>query len=135
MTHTKATAPALLPPTARAPTLTRQERIGAWAVSALRDLVYDGAVALWSIVAFTILVTGVALTASLIVLIIGVFVWVGFVYVVRTSAWPWWTPSERLSRWPRSGSCSSLWRCCSRAAVRRCMPGSPRMYWEGIDEA
>ena len=51
MTHTKATAPARLSPTARAPAtgrpLTRLQRIRVWAASALRDLVYDGAVALW----------------------------------------------------------------------------------------
>jgi hypothetical protein len=64
---------------------------------ALRDLVYDGAVALWSIVAFTVLVTGVALTVSLIVLIIGVFVWVGFVYVVRWTTWV----DRRLAEWQR----------------------------------
>ena len=72
MTHTKVTAQALLAPTDRAPRigepLTRLKRIRAWTMSALRGLVYDGAVALWSIVAFTILVTGFALTASLIVL-------------------------------------------------------------------
>jgi hypothetical protein len=91
MTHTKASAPALLPPADRVPgtgeSLRRQKRARTWAMSALRDLVYDGAVAVWSIVAFTILVTGAALTLSLIVLIIGVFVWVGFVYVVRWTTW------------------------------------------------
>ena len=106
MTHTKATAHALIPPTARAPTLTRLERIGAWAMSALRDLVYDGAVALWSIVAFTILVTGVALTASLIVLIIGVFVWVGFVYVVRWTTWV----DRRLAGWQRHERIQAVYR-------------------------
>ena len=42
-------------------------RTRAWCTSALRDLVYCGAVFLWSIVAFTIVVTGVSVTASLIV--------------------------------------------------------------------
>jgi hypothetical protein len=61
----------------------RAGRLRAWTTSALGDLVYSGAVFVWSIVAFTILVTGVSVTASLLVLIFGVFVWVGFVYVVR----------------------------------------------------
>jgi Putative sensor len=110
MTHTKAPAQALLPPTDRAPrtgeSLTRQTRMQTWAMSALRDLVYDGAVALWSIVAFTILVTGVALTASLIVLIIGVFVWVGFVYVVRWTTWV----DRRLAGWQRHERIQAVYR-------------------------
>ncbi|MGE5747080.1 MAG: hypothetical protein ACM33U_07460 [Solirubrobacterales bacterium] len=49
-------------------------RIVAWTTEALRDLVYAAAVFLWSIVAFTVLVTGVSVTVSLIVFIVGVFV-------------------------------------------------------------
>ena len=66
---------------------TRRRRIGAWTTSAVRDLVYAGAVFLWSIAAFTILVTGVSVTASLLVFVIGVFVWIGFAYVVRWTTW------------------------------------------------
>ena len=76
---------------------TRGGRVRAWATSALRDLMYCGAVFVWSIVAFTVLVTGVSLTVSLIVLIIGVFVWVGFVYVVRWTTWV----DRRLAEWQR----------------------------------
>src|SRR5215208_5758380 len=76
---------------------TRRRRIGAWTTSALRDLVYAGAVLLWSIAAFTILVTGVSVTASLLVFVIGVFVWIGFAYVLR------WTTrvDRRLAGWQR----------------------------------
>jgi hypothetical protein len=42
--------------------------------------VYSLAVFLWSIAAFTILVTGVSVTASLLIFVIGVFVWVGFAF-------------------------------------------------------
>jgi hypothetical protein len=68
MSTTTATTPLVPPPTDRAPKmrepLTRRRRIRAWAMSALRDIVYAGAVFVWSIAAF-ILVTGVSVTASL----------------------------------------------------------------------
>ena len=80
-------------------TSARQLRSGehAWVARALRDLVYCAAVFLWSIVAFTVLVTGVSVTLSLIVFIVGIFVWVGFAYVVR------WTTrvDRRLAGWQR----------------------------------
>jgi hypothetical protein len=68
-----------------------------WTTSALRDLVYAGAVLVWSIVAFNVLVIGVSLTASLLVLIVGVFVWVGFAYIVRWTTWV----DRRLAGWQR----------------------------------
>jgi hypothetical protein len=95
--------------------LTRRRRIRAWAMSALRDIVDAGAVFVWSIAAF-ILVTGISVTASLLVFVIGVFVWVGFVYVVRWTTWVdrrlaggsgtsvWMRP---IAVTPRAGS----WRC------------------------
>jgi hypothetical protein len=72
-------------------------RIHAWTTAALRDVVYAAAVFTWSIAGFTILVTGAAVTASLLVLVIGIPVWVGFAYVVR------WTTSvdRRLAGWQR----------------------------------
>jgi hypothetical protein len=74
--------------------------------SSLRDLLYDGAVFLWSIVAFTILVAGVAVTASLIVFVVGVFVWTGFVYVVR-----WTTRVDRaLAGWQRKQRVQAVYR-------------------------
>ena len=110
MTRTTASTWPLPPTTDRAPStaepLTRLRRTRAWATAALRDLVYDGAVALWSIVAFTVLVTGVALTVSLIVLIIGVFVWVGFVYVVRWTTWV----DRRLAEWQRHEPIRAVYR-------------------------
>jgi len=100
MSTTTATTPLVPPPTDRAPKmrepLTRRRRIRAWAMSALRDIVYAGAVFVWSIAAF-ILVTGVSVTASLLVFVIGVFVWVGFAYVVRWTTWV----DRRLAGWQR----------------------------------
>jgi hypothetical protein len=72
-------------------------RIRDWTRSALRDLVYCGAVLAWSIAAFTILVTGAAVTASLLFLIVGLFVWIGFVHVLRWSTWI----DRRLAGWQR----------------------------------
>jgi hypothetical protein len=87
-------------------TAPRRHGAGAWIASALRDLVYDGAVFLWSIVAFTVLVTGVSLTLSLLVFIVGVFVWIGFVYVMR------WTTriDRRLAGWQRHEQVDAVYR-------------------------
>jgi hypothetical protein len=65
----------------------RHWRIRAWTSSALRDVGYCGAVLAWSIACFTILVTGAAVTASLLPLVVGVFVWIGFVHVLRWTTW------------------------------------------------
>jgi Putative sensor len=85
---------------------TRAGRLRAWTTSALRDLVYSGAAFVWSIVAFTILVTGVSVTLSLLVLIVGVFVWVGFVYVVRGTTWV----DRRLAGWQRHEPIPAVYR-------------------------
>ena len=73
---------------------------------ALRDLVYDCAVLAWSVVAYTVLVTGVSVTAPLLVLVVGVFVWIGFVFVMR------WTTSvdRRLAGWQRHERVPAVYR-------------------------
>jgi hypothetical protein len=75
----------------------RRGRIPAWTGSALRDVVYCGAVLAWSIAGFTILVIGAAVTASLLFLVVGVFVWIGFVHVLRWTTWI----DRRLAGWQR----------------------------------
>jgi len=90
-------------------------RIGAWTRSALRDMVYSGAGFVWSIVAFTILVTGVAVTASLLFLVVGVFVWVGFAHVLRWTTWV----DRKLAGWQRHERVPAVYR---RAAARGFMP-------------
>jgi len=75
----------------------RRGRIRAWTGSALRDVVYCGAVLAWSIAGFTILVTGAAVTASLLFLVVGVFVWICFVHVLRWTTWI----DRRLAGWQR----------------------------------
>src|SRR3954452_11188599 len=75
----------------------RQGRIRTWTGSGLRDVVYCGAVLAWSIAGFTILVTGAGVTASLLFLVVGVFVWIGFVHVLRWTTWV----DRRLAGWQR----------------------------------
>lgn len=75
----------------------RRGRIRASTGSALRDVVYCGAVLAWSIVGFTILVTGAAVTTPLLFLAVGVFIWIGFVHVLRWITWV----DRRLAGWQR----------------------------------
>ena len=62
-----------------------------------RDIAYLGAVFLWSILGFSLWVTGVSVTASLLVLVVGLPAWVAFAYLMR------WTTrvDRRLAGWLR----------------------------------
>jgi hypothetical protein len=84
----------------------RRSRLGAWARSGLRDAIYSAAIFAWSIVAFTVLVTGLAVTASLFVLVVGVLAWIGFVSAAR------WTPwvDRRLVGWRRREPLAASYR-------------------------
>jgi Putative sensor len=75
----------------------RNTRFSAWTRSALRDMVYCGAVFAWSIAAFTILVAGIAATASLLFLLVSVFAWIGFAHVLRWTTWV----NRKLAGWQR----------------------------------
>jgi hypothetical protein len=90
-------------------------KVRTWATAAMRDLVYLGAVFAWSIAAFTVLVTGVSVTATLLVLVIGVFVWIGFAYVMRWTTWV----DRRLAGWQRNESVPAVYR---RPDARGLMP-------------
>jgi len=94
-------------------------RIRAWVRAAVRGLLYDGAVFVWSIAAFTIVVTGVSVTSSLLVLVIAVFVWVAFVYVAR---WTTWVDRDRL----HIDAAPVLGHLQSRGAARAHQPGALR---------
>ena len=85
---------------------TSMARVRAWSRSGVRDLAYCGAILAWSIAAFTVLVTGVALTASLLVLVIGVLVWLGFVFVLRGTTWV----DRRLAGWQRGERIAAVYR-------------------------
>ena len=110
MTHNMRTFDSVRPaltgkPQARADE-TRGRRLRAWTTVALRDLVYAGAVFVWSIVAFTVLVAGATVTASLLVLIVGVFVWVGFAHVVRLTT----SVDRQLAGWQRHEPIRAVYR-------------------------
>ncbi len=81
-------------------------RIRAWTSQALSDVGYAAAVAVWSVAGFTVLISGVAVTASLLVLVIGVIAWIGFVHVVRWTTWV----DRRLAGWQRHESVSTVYR-------------------------
>src|SRR4051794_24278181 len=57
--------------------------IRAWTRHATRDLVYAAAVCAWAVAGFSILVSGRAVTASLLVLVVGVAVWCTRLRVAR----------------------------------------------------
>jgi hypothetical protein len=75
----------------------RSSRLSVWLGAALRDGAYVIAIFAWSIVAFSVLVTGLAVTASLLALVVGVAVWAGFVYAMRWTTWV----DRRLAGWQR----------------------------------
>jgi hypothetical protein len=90
-------------------------RFSAWTRSALRDMIYCGAGFAWSIAAFTILVTGIAVTASLLFLLVGVFAWIGFAHVLRWTTWV----DRKLAGWQRHERLPAVYR---RPAARGFMP-------------
>jgi hypothetical protein len=72
----------------------------------VRDVAYSGAVLVWSVAGFTILVSGVAVTASLQVFVVGILVWIGFAYVAR-----WTTSVDRaLAGWQRYQRVPAVYR-------------------------
>ena len=111
-------------------------RIRAWTRAALRDVLCCVAVFAWSIAGFTILVTGAAVTGSLLFLVVGVFVWIGFVHVLR------WTTSvdRKLASWQRHERVPAAYR---RPAARgfmaylKTLPLDPQtwkdMAWLGVN--
>lgn len=92
-----------------------RHRIRGWARAALRDLGYCAAALAWSIAGFTILVTGAAVTASLLFLVVGVVVWIGFVHVLRWTTWI----DRRLAGWQRHELVPAAYR---RPTVRGFIP-------------
>ncbi len=86
--------------------VTTRRGIRAWTKSAIRDVAYSGAVLVWSVAEFSILVSGVAATASLLLFVVGVLVWIGFVYVAR-----WTTRVDRgLAGWQRHQQVRAVYR-------------------------
>jgi len=86
--------------------VTRMARLGAWTFEALRDVAYGGAVLLWSVVGFSLVVTGISVTGSLLVLVIGVVVWVAFIHVLRWATWV----DRSLAGWRRGEHVAATYR-------------------------
>lgn len=85
---------------------TRTTRLRTTLDTVWRDFVYLLGAFTMSIVGFVVWVTGLSVTASLLVLIIGVFVWVGTLYVFR------WTSAvdRRLAGWRRRERIDAVYR-------------------------
>lgn len=77
-----------------------------WATSGLRGLGYAAATLAWSIVGLTVLITGVSVTASLLVLVIGLPVWLAFARTVRWTTWV----DRRLAGWLRGERVGASYR-------------------------
>jgi signal transduction histidine kinase len=95
-----------LPMTALGSTATPPRRIPALARSAVRDFGYLLAVFVLSIVGFVVWVTGLSLTAGLLVLIVGFLVWLATVYTFRGLA----TIDRRLAGWLRGRPIPGVYR-------------------------
>jgi signal transduction histidine kinase len=83
-----------------------RQPLTALAKTAGRDFVYLLAVFCMSIIAFVVWVTGLTTTVSLLVLIVGVFVWLGTVYAFRWTA----TIDRHLSGWLRRKPIPGVYR-------------------------
>lgn len=76
-------------------TVTRPAPVRAWVAGGLRDVGYAAATLAWSVVGFTLCVTGISVTAALLVLVIGLPVWLGFAHAARWTTWV----DRRLAQW------------------------------------
>ncbi len=93
-------------------------RVRACIEESLRDVGYSGAVLVWSIVGFTILVSGVTVTLSLLALlalVVGVLAWIGLAYVARWTTWV----DRGLAGWRRRERVPAIYR---RPATRGFLP-------------
>jgi signal transduction histidine kinase len=80
--------------------------VGAKAARGGRDLLYLAATGVWSVVAFCVWVTCLSLTVSLLIFVIGVFCWLGSVYLFRWTTWV----DRRLVGWARGERIAAIYR-------------------------
>jgi signal transduction histidine kinase len=80
--------------------------LGTRAARGGRDLLYLAAVGAWSVVSFCVWVTCLSVTVSLLIFVIGVFCWLGSVYLFRWTTWV----DRRLVGWARGQSVASVYR-------------------------
>ncbi len=83
-----------------------RERVGAVLSRGGRDLLYLLAILATSILAFCVWVTALSLVLSLLVFVVGVFVWLGSVYVFRWTTWL----DRRLAGWERREPIAAVYR-------------------------
>jgi signal transduction histidine kinase len=92
---------------------TAKRPLVSFASMAGRDFVYLLGMLCMSIVAFVVWVTGVSVTLSLLVLVVGVFVWLATAYVFRGTA----TLDRRLAGWLRREPIPGVYRVPPRPGV------------------
>jgi len=80
--------------------------LGAKAARAGRDLLYVGGVLATSVLAFCVWVTCLSTTLSLLVFVVGVFVWLGSAYLFRWTTWL----DRRLAGWARGEPIAAVYR-------------------------
>jgi signal transduction histidine kinase len=102
-------------------------RLAAGAKRIGRDLAYLAAVLALSIVAFVVWVTGLTTTLSLLVFVVGVFVWIATAYVFR-----WTVAIDRaLAGWSRGERIAAAYRRPDRSGILarlRCVTADPQTW-------
>ncbi len=83
-----------------------RDRVAAALARGGRDLLYLLALVATSVLAFCVWVTCLSLTVSLLIFVIGVFVWLGSVYVFRWTTWV----DRRLAGWARGEPIAAVYR-------------------------
>lgn len=102
-------------------------RLGALAARGGLDLLYLGAIGLWSVVAFCVWVACVSLTLSLLVFVVGIFVWLGSVHVFRWTTWV----DRRIAGSARGEPVAAVYRRPSEPgvfALLRCVTTDPQTW-------
>ena len=83
-----------------------RQRLGTAAARGGLDLLYLGAILCTSVIAFCVWVTALSLTLSLLIFVVGVFVWLGSAYVFRWTTWL----DRRLAGWARGEEIGAVYR-------------------------
>lgn len=102
-------------------------KIRAGAAQSGRDLGYLGAMFLSSILAFCVWVTCLSVTVSLLVFVVGVFVWLGSAYAFRWTTWI----DRRLAGWIRRERVGAVYRRPESRGVLellRCVTTDPQTW-------
>ncbi len=103
------------------------ETMKRWATQAGKDLVYAVAMLGTSILAFCVWVSALSATVSLLVFVVGVFVWLGSVYVFRWTAWL----DRKLAGWIRGEEIPAVYRRPREPgalALLRCLTTDPQTW-------